>query len=96
MSKNRYFVDERTGCIAVRDHKNTDPEYPGLHPDTPGVVKYWSGHPAFETCPLCKDRRQVGYEVDETARTQAREYCNKLNADTEDSHSPTAADGGEE
>jgi len=39
----RFFVDERTGCMAVRDSINTDPEYQGLHSYTEGVVKYWSG-----------------------------------------------------
>lgn len=38
---SRYFVDDRCGCVAVRDRLNTDPEYQGLHSDTPGVVKFW-------------------------------------------------------
>lgn len=42
-TEERYFVDMRTGCIAVRDRMYTDPEYQGLHEDTPGVVKYWHG-----------------------------------------------------
>lgn len=37
----RYFVDQRCGCVAVRDHHNTEQDYPGLHPDTRGVMKYW-------------------------------------------------------
>ena len=44
----RYFVDERSGCVAVRDKKYTDPEYRGLHDDTRGVVKYWQGEPYQE------------------------------------------------
>lgn len=42
---NRYFVDERVGCIAVRDRLKTDPEYQGLHPDTEGVVRFWGLRP---------------------------------------------------
>lgn len=39
----RFFVDERAGCIAVRDREKTNPSYQGLHADTPGVVHYWFG-----------------------------------------------------
>lgn len=41
---DRYFIDKRVGCIAVRDRHFTDPTYQGLHEDTEGVVKYWHGH----------------------------------------------------
>ena len=41
--QDRYFVDERGGCIAVRDINHTDPAYSGLHSDTEGVVRFWSG-----------------------------------------------------
>ena len=40
---NRYFVDERAGCVAVRDRDETEPDYPGLHCDTKGVVFYRHG-----------------------------------------------------
>ncbi len=38
----RYILDERVGCAAVIDtkHPDYDPEYPGLHSDTKGVVLY--------------------------------------------------------
>ena len=38
----RYILDERVGCAAVIDthHPDYDPEYPGLHSDTGGVVLY--------------------------------------------------------
>ena len=39
----RYFVDERSGIVAVRDRYFTDREYNGLHSDTNGVVKSWGG-----------------------------------------------------
>lgn len=41
----RYFVDERSGCAAVRDrlHPNYIPTYPGLHHDTVDVVEYKHG-----------------------------------------------------
>ncbi len=43
MAEQRYFVDVRGGCIAVRDRTQTDPDYQGLQDDTPGVVKFWKG-----------------------------------------------------
>lgn len=39
----RYFVDKRVGCVAVRDRELTDPEYQGLHHDTPGVLAFYMG-----------------------------------------------------
>ena len=42
---SRFFIDERVGCIAVRDkkHPQYDPDYPGLHNDTPDVIFYAHG-----------------------------------------------------
>lgn len=44
-NKERYFVDLRSGCGAIRDrfHPNYDPEYPGLHQDTIDVIEYIHG-----------------------------------------------------
>lgn len=41
---DRFYVDKRVGCVAVRD-RNVTEEYPtpGLHFDTIGVVAYWHG-----------------------------------------------------
>ena len=43
--QDRYFLDIRVGCAAVRDRKHTryDETYPGLHQDTPDVVLYKHG-----------------------------------------------------
>jgi hypothetical protein len=42
---DRYFIDIRSGCAAVRDrlHPLYNPDYPGLHQDTPDVVEYIHG-----------------------------------------------------
>jgi len=79
--KKRYFVDERSGCLAVRDCNNTDIEYLGLHPDTKGVVKYWDSHQVFETCPTCNHEKFAGYEIDEDDINEAIDLCYKLNQD---------------
>jgi len=69
----RFFVDERTGCIAVRDRSNTRPEYQGLHSDTKGVVKYWSGI-------FTESGRLLIKELD---REEAHILCNRLNKEEE-------------
>lgn len=42
----RYFVDIRSGCGAVRDreHEDFDETYQGLHHDTCDVVEYKHGY----------------------------------------------------
>ena len=77
---DRYFVDERTGCIAVRDRNNTDPKYQGLHSDTTGVVKYWHGVPQSAICPTCGNRRPAGWEIADADRQAATNLCAELNA----------------
>jgi hypothetical protein len=41
----RFFVDERVGCIAIRDsqHPDFDVEHQGLDPELPCVVKFEMG-----------------------------------------------------
>ena len=40
----RFYIDERVGCIAVREHvDNNEPESQGLHEDYPDVMAYWMG-----------------------------------------------------
>lgn len=78
--QDRYFVDERSGCIAVRDRENTDPEYNGLHEDTQGVVKYWHGRRVHRKCPECGNSVSGGWEVSSHDKTQAILLCAELNA----------------
>ena len=42
----RFFVDERVGCIAIRDtqHPDFDVEHQGLDSDMPCVVKFQMGN----------------------------------------------------
>ena len=67
----RYFVDERAGCIAVRDRLNTDPDYRGLHWDTEGVVRY--AHGTFD---------EAGWIVADADRDEAHGICERLNRST--------------
>lgn len=79
----RFFVDERTGCIAVRDKLHTDPEYPGLHSDTEGIVFFAGGVPQSEECPTCHTRRNIGWHLFDKDRTKAIELCERLNESTD-------------
>lgn len=80
MPEPRYFVDERSGCIAVRDRENTDPEYNGLHSDTEGVVKFWHGRQVKKVCSECGHHYTDGWEISAHDKTQAILLCAELNA----------------
>jgi hypothetical protein len=79
MKCERYFIDERSGCIAVRDRELTDPGNPGLHPDTDGVVQYWHGIQSTERCPTCRQRRPAEWQVTDANRQAAIALCAELN-----------------
>ena len=76
----RYYVDDRCGCVAVRDRLNTDPDYQGLHSDTIGVVKFWMKklRPESRICSHC------GHATTTTIDTliefeEAREFAQAMN-----------------
>jgi len=76
----RYFVDKRGGCVAVRDRNKTDPEYPGLNPDTEGVVKFWMGEQTAKKCAACGHIQSLGWTVPAEFHNAAEKLCNELNA----------------
>ena len=91
----RFFVDERSGCVAVRDRKKTDPEYQGLHTYTAGVVRYWAGTEVMETCPTCRHTRFVSWTISEEALKAAQDLCKRLNDEHNNYLSaPEAQEGG--
>ena len=94
-SKPRYYVDERVGCIAVRDRQNTDPDYPGLHADTPGVVRYRRGELNRQTCPHCHQEMNGAWMISEADRLDARAECARLNAEDERAEQAHHASTGE-
>ena len=77
--KDRYFVDERGGCIAVRDRLNTDPEDSGLDSDKDGVVKYWAGFQQKHLCPTCHQVTHTEWKVKDADRADAEGLCFQLN-----------------
>ena len=80
----RYYIDERSGCIAVMDTSRVNPFNNGLHEDSPGVVKYWQGHQVESTCPTCKHTRGAGWEINDEDRVSAHTICDELNASAVD------------
>jgi len=75
----RYYVDLRSGCVAVRDRTLDESGYPGLHEDVPGVVKYWHGEPINTKCPTCGHIRDAGYVVPDATVKEAIALCDSLN-----------------
>lgn len=82
----RYFVDERTGCIAVRDRTLTDSGYSGLWPDTEGVVFFAGGIRNIVECPMCHNRGDGGWMIRDESRAEANRICSELNAAEVDTH----------
>lgn len=79
-SEPQYFVDERGGCIAVRDRWQTDPDYQGLHSDTTGVVRYWHGIMVKgDVCDCCKQVKPGTWQVKPEDREEAERLCRNLN-----------------
>ena len=77
---DRYFIDERGGCIAVRDREDTNPDDHGLHPETQGVVKYWHGEPTTQKGRACRHGSLGGWVVLEYDKAEAERICDSLNS----------------
>lgn len=75
----RYVVDERVGCVAVRDtlvHDNGA----GLHSDTPGVVWFRFGKRDGYMCPTCGSKWNLRWDVPKEAVLEAHEIAKTLNS----------------
>ena len=49
----RYIVDDRCGCVAVRDTSLIDPEQPGLHGDEEDCIQFWAKGRRKTQCEHC-------------------------------------------
>lgn len=80
--QERFFVDVRGGCVAVRDreHPDYDADYRGLHFDMPDVMAYWHGKPKNKRCETCGHERFVGWVLPDGCEDAADELCRKLNS----------------
>ena len=75
----RYFIDERVGCIAVRDSYHTDKDSPHLERNTKGVVRFWLGEYKKQFCDKCGGLSGSYWFVSEELQKEAKELCDRLN-----------------
>lgn len=71
---NRYFVDLRNGCIAIRDRYYVDPDRQGLHSDMECVVDFRMGYTTSKPY-----RNQTEWDVDESDIKELNGKCAILN-----------------
>lgn len=73
----RYYIDERVGCIAICDaaiHNDSN----GLNPSKRNVVRYWSG---IDITGRIFGARFVTWRVPGYIRKRARRICQEMNAE---------------
>jgi hypothetical protein len=70
----RFYVDERVGCIAVRDRTKDEKWFSGLSRDTEGVRGYWTGVRQEDE----KGNFKQWYVLD-SQRKEAAALCDLLN-----------------
>lgn len=73
----RYYVDERVGCMAVRDRTKKS-DRPCLDNETAGVVKFWRALRVVDDCPTCGHRLRR-WKMSHEFRTEANLLCAKMN-----------------
>ena len=69
----RFYVDERSGCVAVREHVDYDIS-PGLHQYLPDVMAYWGGEKYFD------DDGMTRWRVASWQLEKANKLCESLTA----------------
>jgi len=67
----RFYIDERGGCIAVRD-KTKDCDSQGLHSDMDGVIAMWTGVQSYD-----KDG-MVYWKIHDWQKEKAKALCDRL------------------
>lgn len=78
--KERYYLDERVGCMAIRDRTKDDPNESGLHSDTEGVITFYEGTLVDNgNCPTCQQRRPTVWNMPELDKIEARKWVGILN-----------------
>jgi hypothetical protein len=73
----KYYVDERSGCIAVR--KRVDYEIGnGLSSDLPDVVAFWQGYKVRD------DEGRISWKIYDRQRGEAHQLCDRFNNTVEE------------
>ena len=86
--RRRYYIDERVGCLAVRDSSVHNEYEPGLDSNAPGVIRYWHGEPKVKICSECGRRQSDGWYIPPEYRQEAQALCDELNAANTDGGEP--------
>ncbi len=85
----RYYIDERPGCVALRDRTLDDPAILGLDEDTPGVVRYWYANIKRTQCKECGTENGWYWKVRSEDLRKALDLRSQLNRG--EIRGPTAA-----
>ena len=80
---NRYFVDQRPGCVAVCDSQVRQPGIGHLGEHAPGVCGFWLGD-GHEWTDEWTGKRRVQWAVPGHKIRAAVELCEKLNREEAD------------
>lgn len=76
----RFFIDERIGCIAVRDSSLMNEDSGNcLERESDGVVWFRMGHHSVRYCEKCHQATGSDWTISDVMRTQAQEECDRLN-----------------
>ena len=79
---DNFIVDDRSGCIAIRDIRLMGDEAPGLHSDYDSVV-WMKSKPSIKIhCPACGHARSDWDDSPELL-SEAEAECKKLNIEDE-------------
>lgn len=79
----RFYVDERVGCIGVRDRTEdaSRVDEPGLNTETTGLLRLWFGVHKTKQCPTCHTMLDDGYTISDVVKQSAAGLAEKLNSE---------------
>lgn len=70
----RFYIDERVGCIAVRDKTKKDEWRSGLSQEDDDVMAFWRGDKVYN------DSGMEEWRVYDWQKVKAKQLCDELNA----------------
>lgn len=72
-SENRYYIDVRGGCVAVRDRTKINEWENGLHEDMECVVSFWKGFSSYN------EQGFIEWNIHDWQMKKANDLTDKLN-----------------
>ena len=76
----RFWVDQRLGCCAVRDHRLEEQGCPFALERVPDLVQYFPGVEVDQQCSKCGQREHYWTLPQETL-LEAQALCDQLNSE---------------